>query len=341
MKQQRKSRLSIVIALCLAACAPIASIAQTIVGSQTLELRDASRQRAVVSEIWFKADSGSEVKSLPTAPPFIPLEFALGANAPADVKARPLVVISHGNWGSRYSQGGMAIELVKAGYTVLTVSHPASMNNDTRPEGRVRQWERALDVSYALTQVLADSRWKTLIDPARIGFAGHSFGGTTGVLLAGGNWSWTRQREACLAATAKDQFCRDASANDYSAVSLDGMNASYRDARIKSFYIMASGPAAGFSAESLQSIKSPFLVDTAKLDDVLEPGMNSSRLAKAIPTAQEVVRDVGHFVYIPICKPVIGKTLAAQFCTDPDGIDRVQIHKSVNTKALEFFAQTL
>jgi predicted dienelactone hydrolase len=341
MMQQRKFPRSIAIALSFVACIQLDAKAQTVVGSQTLELKDATRQRTVVSEIWFKAESGTEAKPFPTLPPFVPLKFAQGANVASDFNARPLVIISHGNWSTRYGHAELAIELVKAGYTVLTVSHPGSMNNDTRPEGRVRQWERALDVSFAITELLGNPRWKSLIDPARIGFAGHSFGGTTGVLLAGGSWSWTRQRQACLASATRDQFCRDAATNDYSAVSLEGMNASYRDARIKSFYIMASGPAAGFSAESLQSIKAPFLVDTAKLDDVLEPSMNSSRLAKSIPTAREVVRDVGHFVYIPICKPVIGKVLAGQFCTDPEGADRAQIHKAVNAQALGFFKQTL
>ena len=48
--------------------------------------------------------------------------------------------------------------------------------------------------------------------------------------------------------------------DDIAGVSAKDAGESYRDARIKAFYIMASGPGQGFVAESLKLIGVPFVV---------------------------------------------------------------------------------
>ena len=198
---------------------------------------------------------------------------------------------------------------------MLTPSHPGTMFGDLRPEYRARLWERSLDVSFALTELLKDPVWSSRIDPARIGFVGHSFGGWTGVSLAGGLYDYARQLQHC--------------------------KASYKDQRIRAFYAMASGVAAGFDPVSLQGVTAPMVFDTAKFDTVLAPQAGSSLFAQLIPGAREIVRDVGHFSYGPSCRPVIGKLLAGQVCTDPDGVVRNDLHVKVSADATAFFAASL
>ncbi len=117
--------------------------------------------------------------------------------------------------------------------------------------------------------------------------------------------------------------------------------ASFQDGRIRAYYVMAGGPGMGFRDASLRSIRAPFLVDTAQFDAILEPPSNSSRLAELIPGAQEIVRPVGHFTYVPECRAIIGPVLArlAGFpvCDDPPGVDRAAAHEQLARDVLRFF----
>jgi predicted dienelactone hydrolase len=115
---------------------------------------------------------------------------------------------------------------------------------------------------------------------------------------------------------------------------------SYRDARIKAFYIMASGPGPGFIPESLASITVPVFADTARFDDVLDPQVNSSALARQIPSAREVTRPVGHFAYAPECIAPVPEA-AKQLCVDPPGIDRGLVHRQVAHDVISFFNRHL
>lgn len=64
-----------------------------------------------------------------------------------------------------------------------------SGNESTRfliPIEFIKVWERPQDISFALTQLLNDKSFNTVIDPHKIGAASFSFGGYTVIALAGG-----------------------------------------------------------------------------------------------------------------------------------------------------------
>jgi predicted dienelactone hydrolase len=311
-----------------------------VVGTATIEMKDESRARAVTSEIWFPAAPGTPVEEFSVLPPLSAIRMTPKA-APASsgelAKARPLIVISHGNWSTRYGHGQLAIELVRAGYIVLTTSHPGTMNGDLRTEYRLRLWERSKDVSFALTEILNHPTWAARIDAQKIGFAGHSFGAWTGVSLAGGRYDFARQLQACKAMPEKDQYCAGL-LKDYSSELKTSDSADpYLDNRFRAFYLMAGGPGAGFTPESLAAIRVPMLLDTARFDTVLAPAAGSSLIASLVPGAREIVREVGHFTYAPICRPIIGRAAIGQICVDPDGVDRKRVHAQIGKDAVSFF----
>lgn len=237
--------------------------------------------------------------------------------------------------------GWLALDLVNAGYVVLSISHPGTAGDDQTIAGRFRLWDRSTDVSFALDQVLKDQKWAPRIDERRIGFVGHSFGGWTGVSLAGGKYDPARQRAFCQQSPKKDSYCDATLKDDVSGVRATDAAASFRDVRIQAYYIMGSRPGQGFSEESLKSIRAPFVVDTAQFDEILEPRANSSMLAKLIPGAKEIKRPVGHFTYVPECRPVIGKVLARvagiPICNDSDGVDRAAVHQQIARDVIGFF----
>jgi predicted dienelactone hydrolase len=311
------------------------------VGVSTIAVKDSARGRNLTTEIWFQADSSAKAEGFSAILPIASIPLAQNSEPASDFKKRPLVVISHGNWGTRYSQGWLASRLVKAGYVVVSPSHPGTMNDDRTATGAFRLWDRSEDVRFALSAVLKDPKWTSLIDQDRIVFWGHSFGGWTGVSLAGGKFDVNQEITACKEQTPRDMYCNGLLAEDISKISLAGSDGSYVDNRFKAFYLTATGPVRGMTVPSLKAISAPMLFDTAQFDEVLAPEMNSTWAAKIVPTATEIVRPVGHFVYVPLCKPIIGKLAASLICTDLKGVERADIHEKVGTDVVRFFDKSL
>jgi predicted dienelactone hydrolase len=315
------------------------------VGTATLELADMATGRKVTTELWFKAAGDAKIEWFSPRPPLRSIPIARNADPEPPLRKHPLIVISHGNWGTRFSQGWLALELVKSGYVVLSTSHPGTIGDDQSVSGRYRLWDRSRDVSFALGEVLGNPKWAALIDETRIGFVGHSFGGWTAVSLAGGRYDPGQQRAFCEKALKKDFYCDAILKDDIAGVPAKDAGESFRDARIKAFYIMASGPGQGFVAESMKSISAPFMVDTAQFDEILEPLDNSTAIARQIPGAREVTRPVGHFAYVPECRWLIGPVLTGlaglPLCDDPRGVDRAQVHQQVAPDVVAFFNRNL
>jgi predicted dienelactone hydrolase len=319
--------------------------ADNVVGTATLDLQDSTTGRKVTSELWFKTAADARIEQFSPRPPLRAIPIAPNAEPQPPLRKQPLIVISHGNWGSRFSQGWLALELVKSGYVVLSTSHPGTVGDDQSAAGRYRLWDRSRDVSFALDEVLKTPKWAALIDHDRIGFVGHSFGGWTGVSLAGGRYDAAGQRAFCAKTRTKDLYCDATLKDDIASVPAKDSGNSFKDDRIRAFYIMGSGPGQGFAADSLKAISAPFVVDTAQFDEILDPLTNSTNLARQIPTAKEVVRPVGHFAYVPECRwlvgPILSKLADLPLCDDPRGVDRALVHKQVAPDVVAFFDKTL
>jgi predicted dienelactone hydrolase len=165
------------------------------------------------------------------------------------------------------------------------------------------------------------------------------------VSLAGGRYDPARQRAFCQNVERKDFYCENTLKDDIAGVPAADAGDSFRDDRFKAFYIMGSGPGQGFAADSLNSIRAPFVVDTAQFDESLEPLANSTNLARQIPSATEVVRPVGHFAYVPECRwligPILTRLAGLPLCNDPKGTDRALVHKQVANEVVAFFDRVL
>lgn len=333
-------------ALALAICPTIASAGDTpVVGATTIELVNPASSRKIAIELWYRPSGNPKAEDMSIRAPLRPLSIARNAAPDYTIGKQPLIILSHGNWGSRYSQGWLALKLVNAGYVVLSVSHPGTLGDDQTAAGRLRLWDRSHDVSFSIDEVLKNPKWATLIDDSRIGFAGHSFGGWTGVSLAGGKFDPALQRVFCTKTAPKDAYCEATLKDDITGIATSDAANSFKDSRIIAFYIMASGPAPGFATESLKSIRAPFVVDTAQFDEILDPRANSSSLAAQIPGAKEIIRHAGHFAYVPECRPVIGKVLTSiaglPLCNDPSGVDRAAVHQQIAQNVITFFNKAL
>src|SRR3954447_20952005 len=108
--------LLMTVALYVSPLAAQTASAQAPVGAITIEMENSSRKLPV--ELWYEPVRGAKVEEFSFRTPLRPIPVARGAEPRRDVKRRPLIAISHGNWGMRYSLGWLALNLVNAGYIV-------------------------------------------------------------------------------------------------------------------------------------------------------------------------------------------------------------------------------
>lgn len=221
------------------AIAPTTAVAQEAANVQNFDWQDTVRSRAV------------------------PVRLYLPDTRVFGTKAVPLIVFSHGLGGSRNGYQYLGRFWAKHGYASMHVQHIGSDNSLWRgnPLGLTMRLTsaaqdseavaRAKDVSFALTEVLAQPGLTDRIDANRIVAAGHSYGANTSMLLVG-------------AAVPRKTDTGNEVLN-------------LRDPRIKAAMLLSAPPFYGYSnpAAILGGIALPTLHITATGDDIVIPGYGS------------------------------------------------------------------
>jgi len=93
--------------------------------------------------------------------------------------------------------GWLASFLAAQGYVLAGVNHHGNTALESYTvQGFVCAWERAMDLTAVLDQLLQDPFFASRIDPRRIGAAGFSLGGYTVLALAGGRIDLTPLKSA-------------------------------------------------------------------------------------------------------------------------------------------------
>ena len=149
------------------------------VGVMTLDLVDASREggRRLPTEVWYPAlrAEGTPESTVDGAPVAHRGAPALRKGAPW-----PVIVFSHGHRGVPGQSTFLTHAWASRGYVVAAMAHTGNttLDNQGTEQSAIH---RPDDASFVLTQVLdgADGALVGLVDPARVGLAGHSFGAWT------------------------------------------------------------------------------------------------------------------------------------------------------------------
>jgi dienelactone hydrolase len=126
---------------------------------------------------------------------------------PPDATKRPMpaIVFSHGFHGCNVQSSFLMRALAAQGYLVLAPNHRDSactrLGIARGPQerfGRPSDWtdrtydDRRKDLADLVDAIEKQVPWSSLVDPTRIGLAGHSLGGYTALGLAGGWETWKR-----------------------------------------------------------------------------------------------------------------------------------------------------
>lgn len=341
------------LALLLAAL-PIVLHAQTptAVGFRTIGITDPVSDSAMPGYVFYPTTDAAGVTWRG------PYEVHAVLDAPPAAGARPLVVISHGHGGSELGHHDLAVHLVEHGFVVATLRHPKDNflddSGDGHPEVMIG---RPIQVQAVISMLLADSLWKTLIDPERIGVAGFSNGGYTSLLLMGAAPQFTRFLDHCKVPSNDPNFCASMkqveaqiarespgqTARQFLTATQGELHrwGNMADPRIKAAFVMAPQSLV-FDSGGVASINRPVFLYYGERHEVLLPSDNVLHIAPLIGTLAGIrmIPGAGHYVFLAPCSPALEKEAPA-ICRDPAGVNRTAVHRQIDADALAFFRKEL
>lgn len=313
---------------------PALAIADTTVGMTDFTYEAAHHGKPVSAALWYPSDQGgTETRSAENAV-FYGVDVRMDGEL-ADGDKLPVVLLSHGLGGNWRSLAWMATGLAEQGALVIAVNHPNSSTFDFDMREGLKHWSRARDVSRALDKLMDDTRFSGRIDRTRIMAAGFSYGGWTALSLGGVTGSLEGEVAECELRKGTSSHCTDLLNAGVSFAELDPQmwNASYKDTRIT--HVAAMDPALhhGFTPDNVAELDADtMLLSLGEGENrLVATDFDASGFVELLPGA-EVVRipSAYHFSLLPLCKPAGAMILKEEgddpVCTDPDGVNRADIH---------------
>lgn len=326
------------LALFVAACAGLAPAPKAFsAGYQSIRMTDANN-RPIALDLWFPAKGVAEAEHNYGISKG---SVVTGATIAGD--HLPIVLLSHGAMGAAVNYAWIAEPLARRGYVVLGVSHfgesPAFGPSTINPVNVSHFGDRTRDFKAALAYLLSQPGYASHVDADRLGLLGHSSGGTTVMMLAGGKFQPADIAVYCRTEAAKgDKSCA------YPTVSAMDPKQAPEALDLHVSAVVALDPALGmgFSKESLAGVTAPVLVIGSEQNDFLHFDTHAGRLMGLLPSAERVTLQggEGHFVYVDVCDVPI-QALGVPLCKDRDGIDRAKVHEQLSATIVTFFDKTL
>jgi predicted dienelactone hydrolase len=293
------------------------------VGAQTKVFFDPVRGRPLITEVFYPVES----TAVANREEGIWQRAGQAREAPIARHGTklPFLLVSHGDSGSRMDTSWLAEYLAANGFIVASVDHYGNTSYLNIGEVRVRPWERPLDISFVLSEMMKDPDFGWAIDENRIGFIGFSLGGLTGLWLAG--------------ATAMGPPPMGAQpAGGYTEADRRQADRSYREPLIQAMILLSPAGAQSIDVQSLKSIHVPVLIIAGAADDVTPIAPNAIYLSQNITGAEiKVLEGAGHFSFLNIPTPPGIASLPPRYVTDEEGVTRAWIHAQTAVLSLCFF----
>lgn len=304
------------------------------IGVRTLQYRDAKRERPVVVELWHPTEQKGPLDQPEDVAWVHPNEVR---NAPLTSGKYPLILLSHGHGGDRRDRSWLAEELVKKGYLVASVEHYGNSWKTFNKVITLRFWERARDISFAISELLTDPNVRERIDPRRIGFIGYSLGGMTGLALGGA-------KAAPIGATTFEvtQLKEEFGADVLEEMDFSESEMSYADPRIKAMVLLT--PAAfAYDGESLKEIQVPVALVASKGDEILPFDEHAKKVITHLSNKKvKLLRDqASHYVFLNRVSAIGKRYLKPELHAEALEADRAIVHRELGSFIADFFKENL
>lgn len=284
--------------------------------------------------IWYPSQAAPQPRSMGT------FSQDVASNGTVDGAGLPLVVITHGTGGYKYSHQDTALELANAGFVVVALTHPGDNYADQSEAIDILQ--RPGHVVMALDYMLKEWPQRDRIAPARVGIFGFSSGGFTALVSIGGQPDLGKVFTHCAAHPAQYACVLVSRGGERAAQVATAATAQMRDRRIRAAVIAAPALGFTFDAAALSKVDIPIQLWRAEDDAILPHPWYSENVFVSLGRKPEyqVVPLAGHFDFLAPCTDKLA-AMAPQICASQAGFDRTAFHRRFNADVIRHFRKTL
>lgn len=317
----------------------------TLLGQRTFHFIDDTRNRPVVTEVWYPTEdtlkTGDRINT-----PFVRYNTVRDGRLPSG--KLPLIMLSHGNGGGRLTLEWLAQGLAESGFIVAAVDHWGNTYENPIPIEFLKPWQRPLDISFALTALLADPAVGPIIDRDRIGAIGFSYGGYTVLALAGVVLDYPAMIHAYKTTNRKELELPEMPGLipllDDSALQEQIKHIPVvKDRRIKAFFAISPGCGPGVvRAQQVAGVQDALYITGSQSDSMAPVRTNAAKYHGMIAGSHyyEFPGKVGHYVMLGEADEALKKRWPTGFVDDPS-VDRHAVHLKADSLAVDFFKQHL
>ncbi|QNF34303.1 dienelactone hydrolase [Adhaeribacter swui] len=328
---------------------PVAAFAQsnpkTLIGQRTFTFHDSGRRRPVTTEIWYPT---TEILKK-TDQAFSPIirQYTVRDAKPTAGKY-PLIMLSHGTGGGRLTLEWLAQALVQNGFIVAAVDHYGNTYDHKIPLEFLNFWNRPLDISFAITNLLQHPEIKPVIDAQKIGATGFSLGGYTVIALAGGQLNYQNLTTYLKTTGRKELEIPELPGlarylDDSTLLTTSLRPPELKDSRIKAFFAIAPALGAGFTAKNqFNQVNKPVYLVGVQSDSIAPVKTNARHYHQLLASSQyyELPGKTGHYVMLNEANDEMKKAAPIYFADDAS-VNRQQVHAQVAALASNFFKNNL
>jgi predicted dienelactone hydrolase len=249
----------------------------------------------------------------------------------------PLVVISHGKAGWFGEYHDTAETLADAGFVVAAISHPG--DNAFEPSRTIvaNAITRPSDIKRLIDYMLNAWPDASKINRERIGFFGHSAGGYTGLVIAGGRPDLQRAADLC----AKGLRPGSAPCEQYRNIDIPEQTP-ISDPRVKAVVIADPGGTLFFGPDDLEEVKVPIQLWGSALGGAGVTVESVANINRKLPSEADyqIVPNAGHWSFLAPCSPEQAQA-NPRTCVDAPGFDRATFHKHLHAEMIAFLSRHL
>ncbi len=302
-------------------------------GFQALDI-PGPKAKAISLAIWYPS------KAAPQSLAMGSFSQDVASNGAIDGTALPLVIISHGNGGYKYSHHDTARDLANAGFVVVALTHPG--DNYADQSEAVDILARPRHVVMALDYVLKEWPQKDSIGASRIGIFGFSSGGFTALVNVGAQPDLGKVFTHCAAHPAHYACALVSKHGDVANSAQMAATPQMHDRRIRAAVIAAPALGFTFDAAALSKVDLPLQLWRAEDDQILPHPWYAENVRISLGTKPDyhLVPNAGHFDFLAPCTDKLA-AMAPQICVSRPGFDRAAFHRRFNADVIAHFKKFL
>jgi predicted dienelactone hydrolase len=274
-----------------------------IVGTRRISVVAPERGMMLTVTVWYPAEAGGTTVTVGDNAVF--QGAPARQDAPIAAGSFPLILLSHGGLRSALDSGAwIAARLAAQGFVVAAPA-PPRLEGPRAKDAPKELWLRPADLAATLNAVQSDPALRARLDAQAIGILGFQFGGTVALALVGARIDGQQYAHSC----DQDRTAMDCAWFARVGIDLHGVDValarrSNLDRRVRAAIAVDPELSQLFDPASLMEISAPVSVISLGEPDSIRPGLDASRLARAIPKATyDTVTDAIHFSAFDLCKP--------------------------------------